>query len=100
MNELKLCKDCALFIHSNEQCGRSTKAPDYVHGRKPYTFTAQAEREGRSATDCGPEAKFFAPIVPADDYAETMIRRDKAARHAGVAEHDLDVVGRALRAGS
>lgn len=33
-------------------------------------------------------------------YADSKIRADRDARHAGGPEHDLDVAGRALRAGS
>lgn len=33
-------------------------------------------------------------------YADSKIRADKEARHQGVSEDDLDVVGRALRAGT
>ncbi len=33
-------------------------------------------------------------------YANAMTRRDKEARHTGLPEHDLDLVGRILRAGS
>jgi hypothetical protein len=96
---MKLCKDCALFIHINAQCGRSRTKPDYVFGTTTGTFRAQTEREFDVEDGCGPFAKFFLPIVPAIDYAETMVKRDQLARHTGTPEHDTDVVGRALKAG-
>lgn len=97
--EIKACIRCSRFIHVNAQCGRSRGTPDFVNGTPAKTMSAQHEREWDSDTHCGPSARFFVQIVPAD-YAETMIRRDQERRHTGGPEHDLDVVGRMLRAGS
>lgn len=36
----------------------------------------------------------------ANAYADVMMQKDAAERHGGRTEHDLDVVGRALRAGT
>jgi hypothetical protein len=59
------CKDCTYFIASNEKCGKSYVAPDYVYGKPPRNGSAQLEREDLRAKACGPEARFFVPIVVA-----------------------------------
>lgn len=95
---MKLCKDCANFIHSTGACGRSVSAPDYVFGTPTKTINAQIEREFPSG--CGPAALFFVPIpIAVNAYANAMVKREQIARHEGKPEHDLDVVGRVLRAG-
>ncbi len=100
-DEIKLCKDCALFIHPNAVCGASIKAQDYVNGTSPTYWTAQAERESRIETDCGPQAKFFKPIIPANDYAEAMIRRDQRDRlEGGASDFGVSACGRSDRSGS
>jgi hypothetical protein len=97
--DVKLCIKCARFVHMGDQCGRSIGLPDYVRGTAPKTVSAQMERTYDTKDNCGPTAKFFIAIVPAIDYAETMVKRDQLARHEGTPEHDTDVVGRALKAG-
>lgn len=98
--EIVACINCALFVYTNAQCGRARGAPDYVTGAPPKTMFAQTEREWDSETHCGPTARFFVPIVPADAYADAMIRRDMEARHTGRAENDRDLCGRQMLAGS
>jgi hypothetical protein len=41
----------------------------------------------------------LAEASAANDYANAMVKRDQLARHDGRPDHDLDVVGRALKAG-
>lgn len=98
-DDIKLCIKCARFVHMGDQCGRSMGLPDYVRGSTPKTVSAQIERTYETKDNCGPTAKFFAPIVTTLDYAETMIKRDQLARHEGLPVHDTDFVGRALKAG-
>lgn len=96
---MKLCKDCARFVHMGDQCGRSIGLPDYVRGSIPKTVSAQLERTYETKDNCGPSAKFFVAIVPALDYAETMVKRDQLKRHEGSPEHDMDAFCRKLEAG-
>lgn len=96
---IKLCIECARFVHMGDQCGRSMGLPDYVHGSTPKTVSAQIERTYETKDNCGPTAKFFAPIVTTLDYAETMVKRDQLARHQGTPEQDMDAFCRKLEAG-
>jgi anti-sigma factor ChrR (cupin superfamily) len=41
----------------------------------------------------------LAEASAANDYANAMVKRDQVARHTGRPDQDLDVVGRALKAG-
>lgn len=95
---IKMCIDCARFVHMGDQCGRQRSTPDYVRGM-PTTISAQIERTYETKDNCGPTAKFFAPIVTTLDYAETMIKRDQLARHEGTPEQDMDAFCRKLEAG-
>lgn len=96
-DEIKLCKDCLFFIHAGEQCGNSRMAPDYVFGRPAKTRDAQTER--LNSGGCGPAAKNFTALVPAD-YADAMIRNDQRERHEGRADDfGVSACGRSSKAG-
>lgn len=80
----------------------ATEAVDYL----TYRAYRHNREMGLSAADLAKlwpqtgaamESKFQDEI---NAYAAEKVSADKAARHQGVTEHDLDVVGRALRAGT
>lgn len=39
-------------------------------------------------------------LAQMNGYADVMVKRDRAERHSGRPEHDLDIAGRPLRAGT
>ena len=60
---VKLCIDCRHFISEDERCGHETAiVVDRVYG-KNRKFAAASHRNWNGPKDCGPEARYFSPLV-------------------------------------
>lgn len=60
---------------------------------------ANAQREVGEMRELAPARNFVSDEDKVNAYAEAGIRKDQRERHEGRPEHDLDIVGRALKAG-
>lgn len=109
---MRHCTDCRFYAPARDEhkqfakCTRQLPDPGAespIHGGPmteqerlghPGTLYCNIERFGSASFQCGPEARFYEPrTVEFHDY------RDGAST-AGNPAHDLDVAGRALKAGS
>lgn len=56
MDDVKLCRDCR-HLTLGDQCRKSPKPLDFVHGKPSGWYPAQAERQTNGG--CGPNARWW-----------------------------------------